>query len=130
VRADAASERRMTAMALPAMEIADGAQQVLLDKVLLSDNTPFGQTRNDEDSLNDDSIKAEAAEILRPLIDWVVLTPAADARDGIEAQVYGDPEKQKLPAEGSVGSQLSVVAGARNHLDLLLSARWENGTRT
>src|SRR5262249_6976778 len=67
VRADAASERRMTAMALPAMEIADGAQQVLLDKVLLSDNTPFGQTRKDEDSLNDDSIKAEAAEILRPL---------------------------------------------------------------
>ena len=32
-------------------------------------------------TLNDDSIKAEAGEILRSLIDRVVLTPAADAPD-------------------------------------------------
>jgi hypothetical protein len=32
-------------------------------------------------ALNDDSIKAEAGEILRSLIDRVVLTPAADAPD-------------------------------------------------
>jgi DNA invertase Pin-like site-specific DNA recombinase len=71
-------------------------------------------------ALNDNSIKAEAGEILRSLIDKVVLTPAADALDGIDAQLHGDlaavlalsdPEKQKLPAVGVVGSQLSVVAG-------------------
>ena len=76
-------------------------------------------------ALNDDSIKAEAGEILRSLIDRVVLTPTAEAPDGIDAQLHGDlaavlalgddaSDKQKLPAAGAV--QLSVVAGARNHL--------------
>jgi site-specific DNA recombinase len=83
-------------------------------------------------ALNDDSIKAEAGDILRSLIDRVVLTPTADAPEGIEAQLYGDlatvlalsdPEKQKLPAAGAVGSQLSVVAGARNHL-YRTAVRW------
>ena len=80
-----------------------------------------------EVALNDDSIKAEAGEILRSLIDRVVLTPAIDAPDGIEAQLHGDLVailtlssndgcKQKLPADGVAGSLLSVVAGARNHL--------------
>ena len=75
-----------------------------------------------EVALNDDSIKAEAGEILRSLIDRVVLTPAAGAPDGIDAQLHGDlaailalsndnGRKQKLPAKGLTGSQLSVVAG-------------------
>ena len=64
-------------------------------------------------ALNNDSIKAEAGEILRSLIDRVVLTPAADAPDGVDAQLHGDlaallalsyPEKQKLPAAGAAGS--------------------------
>jgi site-specific DNA recombinase len=76
-------------------------------------------------ALNDDGIKAEAGDILRSLIDRVVLTPAAGAPDGIDAQLHGDlatvlalsdPEQQKLPAAGAAGSQLSVVAGERNHL--------------
>ena len=41
-------------------------------------------------ALNDDSIKAEAGEILRSLIDRVVLTPTAEAPDGIDAQLHGD----------------------------------------
>jgi hypothetical protein len=74
-------------------------------------------------ALNDEVIKAEAADILRSLIERVVLTPSADASDGLDAQLYGelagvlalsDPDKQKLPALGAAGSQLSVVAGARN----------------
>jgi site-specific DNA recombinase len=80
-----------------------------------------------EVALNDDSIKAEAGDILRSLIDRVVLSPVANAPDGIEAQLHGDlaailalsnddGRKQKLPAEGAAGSLLSVVAGARNHL--------------
>jgi hypothetical protein len=40
---------------------------------------------NLELALNDDSIKTEAGEVLRSLIDRVVLTPATDAPDGIEA---------------------------------------------
>ena len=75
-------------------------------------------------ALNDDSIKAEAGEILRSLIDRVVLTTTAEAPDGIDAQLHGDlaavlalgddaSDKQKLPAAGAVGSQLSVVAGYR-----------------
>ena len=85
-----------------------------------------------EVALNDDSIKAEAGDILRSLIDRVVLTPVANAPDGIDAQLHGDlagilalsnnaERKQKLPADGVAGSLLSVVAGTRNHLDLLLS---------
>jgi DNA invertase Pin-like site-specific DNA recombinase len=83
-------------------------------------------------ALNDDSIKAEAAEILRALIDRVVLIPTEAAPDGIDAQLYGelatvlalsDPDKQKLPAAWAVGSQLSVVAGARNHL-YRTAVRW------
>ena len=35
-------------------------------------------------ALNDDGIKAEAAEILCSLIDRVVLTPVAGAPDGID----------------------------------------------
>lgn len=75
-----------------------------------------------EIALNDQSIKDEAGEILRSLIDRVVLTPAAEAPDGIEAQLHGDlaailalsnnaERKQKLPADGAAGSLLSVVAG-------------------
>jgi hypothetical protein len=78
-----------------------------------------------EIALNDDSIKAEAGEILRSLIDRVVLSPVVDAPDGIDAQLHGDlaailalsndgERKQKLPANGVAGSQLSVVAGERN----------------
>ena len=83
-------------------------------------------------ALNDDSIKAEAGEILRSLIARVLLTPTAEAPDGIDAQLHGDlaavlglsdPDKQKLPAAGAVGSQLSVVAGERNqrYLQTLVS---------
>jgi hypothetical protein len=87
-----------------------------------------------EIALNDDSIKAEAGDILRTLIDRVVLTPATDAPDGIEAQLHGDlvailalsnddGRKQKPPAVGVAGSLLSVVAGARNHL-YRTAVRW------
>src|SRR4029077_12347648 len=64
-----------------------------------------------EVALNDESIKAEAGDILLTLIDRVVLTPLANALDGIEAQLHGDlvaimalsndeERKQKLPANG------------------------------
>ena len=83
-----------------------------------------------EDALNEDTIKDEAGEILRRLIDRIVLTP----EDGtLKAELYGDlveilalckpaEQNKKLPRTDVPGSQLSVVAGARNQLYLLLMA--------
>jgi len=84
-----------------------------------------------EEALNDESIKAEASEILRSLIDRIVLKPDAGSPDGIEAELHGDlaailalsndaGRKQKLPANSMAGSQLSVVAGEGNHRQLTL----------
>jgi len=82
-------------------------------------------------SLNADNIKAEAGEIIRGLVDRVVLSPAPE-KGKLQAELYGDlanilafseaiPPKRKLPGSSEPGSQLSVVAGARNCLNLLLS---------
>ena len=81
------------------------------------------------DALDDPAIREEAAEVLRSLIDKVVLTPTAGR---LAAELRGDlaailsmceaGSKQELPGTDIPGSQLSVVAGARNRLDLLLSA--------
>ena len=74
--------------------------------------------------LNDDVIKAEANEIIRGLIDKIVLFPATDD-SGLDAELHGDlaailalcntddPKKQR-PGSEEPGRQLSVVAGARS----------------
>ena len=79
-----------------------------------------------ESALNADGIKTEAAEILRSLIDRVVLTPEGNAVDGLAAALTGDlaailalcesgknkkQHTRKLPGANATGSQLSVVAG-------------------
>jgi DNA invertase Pin-like site-specific DNA recombinase len=84
-----------------------------------------------EKALNDPAIRAEAAEALRSLIDRIELRPGDDGQ-GIAAALHGDlaqilalcddsARKRKLPKAETSGSQLSVVAGARNqrclHLD-------------
>ena len=84
-----------------------------------------------EQALNDPNIRAEAADVLRSLIDRIELRPRGEGQ-GIAATLHGDlaqilglcddsNRKQKLPKTGASGSQLSVVAGARNqrylHLD-------------
>ena len=43
-----------------------------------------------ERALNDEAIKANAAEILRSLIDRVVLTPRRTLRMALDAQLYSD----------------------------------------
>jgi len=92
-----------------------------------------------EAALNDPEFKTEAAEMLRGLIERVVLTPDEAAQDGLRVELYGDlaelmalpareaPGRARNPAPGTgvrrrgAGGQLSVVAGAGNHLDLLLT---------
>jgi site-specific DNA recombinase len=83
-----------------------------------------------EEALNEPSIREEAAEVFRSLVDRVELRPR-DKGQGLEALLYGDlveilgfcgkDEKRKLPERMPSGSQLSVVAGTRNqrclHLD-------------
>jgi site-specific DNA recombinase len=77
-----------------------------------------------EEALNDPAIRAEAADVLRSLIDRIELRPAGKC-PGIAAVLYGDLAeilavctdpggKKKLPkGAADPGSQLSVVAGAR-----------------
>jgi hypothetical protein len=73
------------------------------------------------------TLRREAMAILRTLIEKVVVTPT---EAGIEVALYGElgallelAEARKQGRPGSLGPRrsLSVVAGARNHLDLLLS---------
>jgi site-specific DNA recombinase len=96
-----------------------------------------------EASLNAPEIRMDAGETLRGLIDRVDLTPDATAADGLRVELHGDlamilslaaspapggdhrggsrGQNEKLPRTFVLGSQLSVVAGTRNHLDLLLT---------
>ena len=95
-----------------------------------------------EFSLNAPEIRATASEALRGLIERVALTPDMDAPDGLQVELYGDLAEilrlgetgqthlrrradrgpySEPPGTGVLGGQLSVVAGARNHLDLLLT---------
>ncbi|WP_220180998.1 hypothetical protein [Paracoccus versutus] len=66
---------------------------------------------------DDEAQRIEAAEIIRSLVDRIVLTPGEDR---IEIDVQGDlagiltiSAQTKKPAEGAGGSQVKMVAGAR-----------------
>jgi len=67
----------------------------------------------------DEGKRIEAADTLRSLVDQIVLTPV----DGkVEIDVQGDlagiltiSTQSKNPAAGATGSQVKMVAGARNH---------------
>jgi hypothetical protein len=93
-----------------------------------------------ETALADGEIRTEASEILRALIERITLTPDATAPDGLRVELCGDlaeilsfaaTDARKVPArvnasgtkgdDGRVLGVVSVVAGMRNHLDLLLS---------
>ncbi|MDA0704996.1 MAG: hypothetical protein O3A96_17430 [Proteobacteria bacterium] len=77
-----------------------------------------------EAALNETATRPEAGEIMRSLIDRIVLRPADE---GMAAELHGDlagilamcgdqDHKRQLPDSGEPGSQLSVVAGARSDL--------------
>ena len=77
------------------------------------------------EALNASETVTEAAEIMRGLIDRIVLTPV----DGVlKAVMHGDlAVLARFAQEGGLKSdgnpaRLSVVAGARNHLNLLFNA--------
>jgi hypothetical protein len=79
------------------------------------------------ESLNAPNTVTDAADSMRSLINRVVLAPAGD---GLRAELHGDlavlarfAQTGEPTAESSgVSARLWVVAGARNHLNLLLTA--------
>ena len=82
------------------------------------------------ESLNDPMIRTEAAEVLRGMIEKVVLTPDRSAPDGLTCELHGslaavlasiEPSGRGKRSRFDHEGQLSVVAGTRCHLDLLLS---------
>jgi hypothetical protein len=76
----------------------------------------------------DEAIRPEALEVLRSMIEKVIVTPQSGATLLVELHgdiarliaitaAGGEPKKAKRPASGEAGrSVLSVVAGARNRL--------------
>lgn len=81
-----------------------------------------------EQTLNDPLIREESAEVLRSLIERIEIHRGDDGRAALLLRgdlatllAFAESEKQKLPGTGVPGSLLSVVAGTRNRLDLLLS---------
>lgn len=75
-----------------------------------------------ESALNDPSIRSEAGDLLRSMIEKIELTPRKGA-PGLDALIYGDlahileiccagEQIHEHPAALAVGCQLSVVAGA------------------
>jgi DNA invertase Pin-like site-specific DNA recombinase len=82
-----------------------------------------------EEALNAEDTRTDAAEILRGLIDKIVLTPTDE---GLRAELHGDlaamlalederaSSNKKRPETDVSGRQLSVVAGTCNQLCLLL----------
>jgi site-specific DNA recombinase len=80
------------------------------------------------ESLNAPDTVTEAVEVMRGLIDRIVLTPEGEI---LRAELHGDlavlarfaqAKQRRAEPAGDSALRLSVVAGARNHLNLLLTA--------
>ena len=79
-----------------------------------------------QEALSDPETRPEAIEILRGIIERVAISAA---KDGFTIELVGEianmvglstgPESRKI---GPYRSSVKVVAGARNHLNLLLTA--------
>lgn len=70
--------------------------------------------------------RTEATEALRGLIDAIVLTPAADGlrielKGNLAAMLGATVQSKRSPETGDLLLQVSMVAGARNHLNLEFS---------
>ena len=81
-----------------------------------------------EETLNDPLVREESSEVLRSLIQRIEIHGGDDGRAALLLRgdlatllAFAESEKQKLPGAGAPGSLLSVVAGTRNCLNLLLN---------
>jgi site-specific DNA recombinase len=87
-----------------------------------------------QDLLESDATRTEAVEIIRSLVDRVIFRPTPEA-GGLEVELVGDiagmvhlaqNSNENSPVSGAVHDEFTrsvkVVAGARNHLNLLFNA--------
>ncbi|MCB5946115.1 hypothetical protein LI953_15335, partial [Acidocella sp. KAb 2-4] len=65
-------------------------------------------------SLNEETIRAEAADALSGLIEKVVLTPDATAPDGLRAELHGDLAAILHLATAADGDKLSWISSSKN----------------
>ena len=96
--------------------------QTYIDRRRAATASPRDKVARLEEALNAEDTRLEAAEILRSMVDKVVLCPADG---GMHAELYGDlagiigaceDHKDERPGAGASGRGLSVVAGTRKHL--------------
>jgi hypothetical protein len=79
---------------------------------------------NLSEALNDERTRTEAGECIRELIEEIRLVPE---KGKVRIELFGKLAAlinfaNKNPRSGGTGAQVTLVAGARNHLDLLLTA--------
>lgn len=130
-------KQRLADLEAQKLELAKADQHGNADNVeaLLSPNIPQlyrKQVQELEDALDDGSVGNQAKELIRSMIDRVVLAPNSSDK-GLDAVLYGDlaeilnacaaAKGTIAPKNNSLGkSQFSVVAGARNRHCLLWEA--------
>jgi site-specific DNA recombinase len=75
------------------------------------------------EALNDEHTRTEAAECIRELIEEIRLVPE---KGKLSIQLFGELAAiinlANAPRSGGTGAQVTLVAGARNHLNLLFDA--------
>ena len=117
-------------------EVAKGLAGLLDEPVRLHPNLAAIYRRKVaalQNLLENDATRTEAVEIIRSLVDQVIFRPTAEA--GLEVELVGDIARmvhlaqnsnQDSPVSGAVHDEFArsvkVVAGARNHLNLLFDA--------
>ncbi|MFN8722579.1 MAG: recombinase family protein [Rhodospirillales bacterium] len=112
---------------------AELSAEPVVSPVQLHPNLPQMYRRKVEEleaALEHGPDRDEAREVVRSLIEQVVLTPRAEVEKGLDATLHGalagilaacEVGKRRLPEAKASGSQLSVVAGAGNLLCLQMA---------
>ncbi len=86
------------------------------------------QVEHLEKALNADENRAEAADLIRSLVDRIVLTPNDQGK--LDISLFGDlagilslaaNKHRPLRKSHPTVAQVKMVAGARNHRELILS---------
>ncbi len=102
---------------------AELSAEPVVSPVQLHPNLPQMYRRKVEEleaALEHGPDRDEAREVVRSLIEQVVLTPRAEVEKGLDATLHGalagilaacEVGKRRLPEAKASGSQLSVVAG-------------------
>jgi hypothetical protein len=81
------------------------------------------------EALEDQATREEAMELIRSLIEAIVLVPDhGSLRIEVRGELatilaIGEGRQKPGPVDRDIAKQIKMVAGARNHLNLLLTAQ-------